>query len=157
MSGDFAPRPHRGRYIKAPNAGRDDHFGNALTLCGDTLAVGALGEDSCSTSVSGTAATDNGGAWAGAVDADIDLDEYVNAAAGVFVSPRRAPGGGISQRCGLSNSTHAQAPEDDDVSLQGSRQDSEGSEASFGRLFGAVPLGAEEAVRRKWACLVRGL
>ena len=60
-------RPRRGRYIKAPNAGASDYFGNAVALSGDTLAVGAYEEDSCSTSISTTAATDNGCSNAGAV------------------------------------------------------------------------------------------
>ena len=47
-------------YIKADNAGEDDKFGVALALSGDTLAVGARSEGSCSTSISTTAATDNG-------------------------------------------------------------------------------------------------
>ena len=57
----------RGRYVKAPNAGEDDLFGDAVALSGDTLAVGARREDSCSTSISTTAATDNGCSVAGAV------------------------------------------------------------------------------------------
>jgi hypothetical protein len=62
-------------YVKAPNAEAGDMFGvrfgtqyGTLALSGDTLAVGAPGEASCSTSVSATAATDNGCSWgAGAV------------------------------------------------------------------------------------------
>ena len=53
-------------YVKAPNAERRDHFGTSVALSGDTLAVGAYLEDSCTTSVSGTAATDNGCSSAGA-------------------------------------------------------------------------------------------
>ena len=55
------------RYVKAPNAGANDYFGYALELSGDTLVVGAPREDSCSTSISTTAATDNGCSSAGAV------------------------------------------------------------------------------------------
>ena len=67
MSGAFAHRPHRGRYIKAPNAEVNHYFGNALALSGDTLAVGANWEDSCTTSVATAAATDDGCPNAGAV------------------------------------------------------------------------------------------
>ena len=53
-------------YVKAPNAEASDQFGHAVALSGDTLAVATYQEDSCSTSVSGTAATDNGCSSAGA-------------------------------------------------------------------------------------------
>ena len=56
----------RGRYVKAPNAGAYDYFGSAVALSGDTLAVGANYESSCSTSISTTAATDDGCSSAGA-------------------------------------------------------------------------------------------
>ena len=57
----------RGRYIKAPNAGANDRFGSAVALLGDTLAVGAYQEDSCTTSIATAAATDNDCSNAGAV------------------------------------------------------------------------------------------
>ena len=38
-------------YIKASNTGPDDEFGYSVALSGDTLAVGALQEDSSSTGV----------------------------------------------------------------------------------------------------------
>jgi hypothetical protein len=47
-------------YIKAPNTEASDLFGNAVSLSGDTLAVGVPYEDSCSTSVATTASADNG-------------------------------------------------------------------------------------------------
>ena len=47
------------QYVKARNAGAFDRFGCAVALSGDTLAVGAYGEFSCSTSVNTTAATDD--------------------------------------------------------------------------------------------------
>ena len=54
-------------YLKAPNAGYRDHFGNSVALDGDTLIVGARREDSCSTTpVSTTASSDNGCHDAGA-------------------------------------------------------------------------------------------
>ena len=45
-------------YIKASNAGAQDHFGNAVTLSADTLAVGAHGEASAATQIDGDQADD---------------------------------------------------------------------------------------------------
>ncbi|KAL1508514.1 hypothetical protein AB1Y20_004614 [Prymnesium parvum] len=53
-------------YVKATNAGQYDHFGYSVALDGDTLAVGAVNEDSCTTGVATTAATDDGCSGAGA-------------------------------------------------------------------------------------------
>jgi hypothetical protein len=38
-------------YLKAPNAGQDDHFGRSLDISGDTIVVGAWYEDSSNTSI----------------------------------------------------------------------------------------------------------
>lgn len=56
-------------YLKAPNAASADFFGRAVAISGDTLVVGADGEDSAQTSVSNgsTASGDNSAASAGAV------------------------------------------------------------------------------------------
>ena len=56
-------------YLKAPNAEGDDNFGRAVSLSGDTLAVGALKEDSNQTTITNgpSASTDNSAADAGAV------------------------------------------------------------------------------------------
>jgi hypothetical protein len=40
-------------FVKAPNADRLDFFGSSVALSGDTLAVGAPGEDSCATGING--------------------------------------------------------------------------------------------------------
>jgi len=40
-------------YLKASNTGTNDYFGYAIALSGDTLAVGAYGEDSSATGVNG--------------------------------------------------------------------------------------------------------
>jgi hypothetical protein len=40
-------------YIKAPNTNAEDYFGYSVALSGDTVAVGALQEDSCATGVNG--------------------------------------------------------------------------------------------------------
>lgn len=40
-------------YIKASNAEANDYFGVAISLSGDRLAIGAVGEDSCATGVDG--------------------------------------------------------------------------------------------------------
>jgi len=54
-------------YVKASVAGVSENFGYSVALSGDTLAVGAHLEDSCQTTISTTAATDNGCTDAGAV------------------------------------------------------------------------------------------
>ncbi len=56
-------------YIKAVNNGPYDIFGSSTSLSGDTLAVGALGEDSNQTTITngGTASTDNSNQQSGAV------------------------------------------------------------------------------------------
>ena len=55
LAQDLAMEAH----VKAPNAEAGDQFGWSVALSGDTLAVGANGEDSCSTSIATAAATDN--------------------------------------------------------------------------------------------------
>eukprot|EP00964_Phaeocystis_antarctica_P069388 scaffold42157_cov70-Phaeocystis_antarctica.AAC.1 len=84
-------------YVKAPNAEFGDYFGYSVALSGDTLAVGAYSEDSCSTSVSGTAATDNSCSNAGAV--------YVYTRSGTtwsFQAYVKAPNAGRSNYFGYS-------------------------------------------------------
>jgi len=56
-------------YVKAVNAGSDDSFGDSVSLSGDTLAVGAAGEDSNQTTITNgtTASSDNSMLTAGAV------------------------------------------------------------------------------------------
>ena len=48
-------------FIKAPNAGSNDNFGYSTAISGDTIVVGAYGEDSAQTTITNgtTAATDN--------------------------------------------------------------------------------------------------
>ena len=53
-------------YIKASNAESGDIFGHSVSLSGDTLAVVAREEGSCSTSVSTATAMDNNCTGAGA-------------------------------------------------------------------------------------------
>ncbi len=53
-------------YIKASNTGFGDRFGQSVSLSDDTLAVGAIGENSASTGVNGDQ-TDNSLSMAGAV------------------------------------------------------------------------------------------
>jgi uncharacterized repeat protein (TIGR02543 family) len=52
-------------YIKASNTGAGDEFGNPVAVSGDTLVVGAVGEDSNATGVNGDQA-DNSALWSGA-------------------------------------------------------------------------------------------
>ena len=40
-------------YLKASNTGAGDHFGTAVAISGDTVAVGASNEDSNATGVNG--------------------------------------------------------------------------------------------------------
>ena len=46
-------------YLKASNTGAEDYFGQSISLSGDTLAVGAIGEDSNATGVGGNQADDS--------------------------------------------------------------------------------------------------
>ncbi|MDH3637793.1 MAG: cadherin-like beta sandwich domain-containing protein [Gammaproteobacteria bacterium] len=54
-------------YIKASNIDADDRFGISVALSGNTLAVGASGEDSNGTGVNGGAQADNSAVDSGAV------------------------------------------------------------------------------------------
>jgi len=53
-------------YLKASNTEADDHFGSSVSISGNTIAVGALGESSQATGVNGVQ-TDNSAADSGAV------------------------------------------------------------------------------------------
>ncbi|MCZ8157931.1 MAG: FG-GAP repeat protein [Leptospira sp.] len=53
-------------YIKAPNADTLDFFGSSVSFSGDTIVVGAFGEDSNQTTITSTASGDNSVANAGA-------------------------------------------------------------------------------------------
>ncbi len=53
-------------YLKAPNTGVNDSYGRSVAVSGDTIVVGATGEDSGATSVNGDQA-DNSASGAGAV------------------------------------------------------------------------------------------
>src|SRR5690606_29556672 len=53
-------------YLKASNTDAGDWFGHSVSLLGDTLAVGAYGEESASTGVGGDE-TDNSASISGAV------------------------------------------------------------------------------------------
>ena len=58
-----------GKYFKATNTDPDDNFGSAAAISsdGETIAVGATGEDSCSSGVDPSGLNDNGCEAAGAV------------------------------------------------------------------------------------------
>jgi hypothetical protein len=50
-------------YLKAPNAGAGDHFGESVAIDGNTVVVGAIGESSSQTTITnGTAASGNNAA-----------------------------------------------------------------------------------------------
>ena len=44
---------HQHAYLKAPNAEMDDSFAHAVAISGDTIVVGANGEDSNATGING--------------------------------------------------------------------------------------------------------
>ena len=76
-------------YIKASNTGRDDEFGYAVALWGDTLAVGALGEASNATGIDGNQ-ENNRATNAGAVylfQLSHTVTPSVNPAGGGTISP----------------------------------------------------------------------
>jgi len=58
---------HQQAYLKASNTGTNDYFGCSVAVSGDTVAVGAYGEDSNSTGVNGNqsdnSATDSGAVY----------------------------------------------------------------------------------------------
>ncbi|HPC42351.1 MAG TPA: FG-GAP repeat protein, partial [Spirochaetota bacterium] len=57
-------------YLKAPNNSNDDYFGSSVAISGDTIAVGAPGEASTTTSIingSDLSSTNNAGNNNGAV------------------------------------------------------------------------------------------
>lgn len=56
-------------YLKAPNAGNNDEFGDSVSISGDTIVIGAPGEDSNQTTITNgaTATADNSATDAGGV------------------------------------------------------------------------------------------
>ena len=85
-------------YLKAPNAGQDDHFGASVALDGDTLIVGADEESSCSTTpVSTTASSDNRCSAAGAAYVYVRAD-----GAWQFQAYLKAPNAGQDDNFGAS-------------------------------------------------------
>jgi hypothetical protein len=86
-------------YLKAPNADADDNFGHSVAVSGDTVAVGAWGEDSNQTTITNgpTASADNSASNAGAV--------YVFRRTGVTWAQEsylKAPNAGASDNFGYS-------------------------------------------------------
>jgi hypothetical protein len=57
-------------YLKAPNAGMNDHFGTSIAVSGDTVVLGAWGEASNQTTITNgaTASADNSAPYAGAAN-----------------------------------------------------------------------------------------
>ena len=71
--GDSSPPPppqlwSQQAYLKAPNAEADDTFGTSVAMSGDTVVVGAIGEDSSQTTITNgsNASADNSASYAGA-------------------------------------------------------------------------------------------
>jgi len=84
-------------YVKAPNAEAGDRFGRGMVLSGDTLAVAAHREDSCQTTISTSASSDNSCSKAGAI--------YVFKRSGTtwaFQDYVKAPNAGAGDELGLS-------------------------------------------------------
>ena len=86
-------------YLKAPNVDPDDNFGYSVAVSGDTVAVGAIYEDSNQTTITNgpTASADNSATNAGAV--------YIFRRTGVTWAQEaylKAPNAGASDQFGIS-------------------------------------------------------
>jgi hypothetical protein len=77
-------------YLKASNTDSSDRFGGAVAISGDTVVVGADGEDSSATGVDGDQA-DNSAATAGA--AYVFVEGFCSQQSGVFSNPAIWRGG----------------------------------------------------------------
>ncbi|MEL7234074.1 MAG: FG-GAP repeat protein, partial [Chloroflexota bacterium] len=81
-------------YLKAENAGASDQFGWSVAVDGDTVVVGAIGEDGSATTVNG--ANDNAAGFAGAAyvfapplpEPDVDGNGLVTPADAIYVINR---------------------------------------------------------------------
>ena len=63
----------QGAYLKASNTDPEDYFGWRVAIAGDTVVVGAYGEDSFSTGVNGDQDDNTGGSYGAAYAFDLDL------------------------------------------------------------------------------------
>ncbi|MEL6271560.1 MAG: dockerin type I domain-containing protein, partial [Chloroflexota bacterium] len=85
-------------YLKAENAGASDQFGWSVAVDGDTVVVGAIGEDGSATTVNG--ANDNAAGFAGAAyvfapplpEPDVDGNGLVTPADAIYVINRIGTG-----------------------------------------------------------------
>lgn len=108
-------------YIKAPNAGQEDSFGTAVALDGDTLAVGAPGEDGDAAGAHGEVTGDgNNGIGYGAVyvfrrsGSDWELEAYVKSLQ--VLGPAR---GGFGSSVALDGDTLAVGEPNEQTSVPG--------------------------------------
>ncbi len=92
-------------YLKASNTGADDCFGCSVAVSGDTVVVGAYGEDSSATGVNGNQ-TDNSAASAGAA--------YVFVRSGTHLEPAGLPQG-LQHRQAMTGSASSVAVSGDTV------------------------------------------
>jgi hypothetical protein len=104
-------------YVKASNTGSEDYFGQAVALAGDTLAVGAFGEDSASQGVGGNeddnAATDSGAVYVfRRTGADWQQEAYVKAS-------NTTAGDELGRDIALSGDTLAVGAQREDSAAQG--------------------------------------
>ena len=79
-------------YLKASNTGADDYFGWSVAVSGDTVVVGAYGEDSNATGVNGNQA-DNSASDAGA--AYVFAEGFCSQQSGAFSSAATWRGGAV--------------------------------------------------------------
>ena len=70
-------------YLKASNPGFIDEFGGSLAMWGDTLVIGAEGEDSSAIGVDGDQSLNNAGSAGAAYAFDLDLDAWSDLGSGL--------------------------------------------------------------------------
>jgi len=115
-------------YLKASNPGFIDEFGCSLAVWGDTLVIGAEGEDSSATGVNGDQSLNNAGSSGASYVFDLDLDAWSDLGgglAGSAAAPLVAGSGPLTP--GSGNSLH----------LTGALPSSPAT-----LVFGLAPLGA---------------
>jgi hypothetical protein len=91
-------------YIKAPNADSLDEFGSSVSISGDTIVVGASGEDSNQTTITSTASGDNSTSNAGAAYVFVRLGSTWSQQA-YIKAPNAGAGDGFGSSVSISGDT----------------------------------------------------